>query len=82
MKTKFITIEGYGEIKSTRKPNNPKKLTLSKKVKKFFKICYTILRDSTQERKAEKTKVYGNSKHYANSRKTGFRFLSYGRKFV
>ncbi|MDD6848612.1 MAG: peptidoglycan DD-metalloendopeptidase family protein [Oscillospiraceae bacterium] len=76
MKTKFITIEGYGEIKSTRKPNNPKKLTLSKKVKKFFKICYTILRDSTQERKAEKTKVYGNSKHYANSRKNSCRNIS------
>lgn len=68
MKTKFITIEGYGEIKSAIKPNNSKKMTFGKKINKFFKISYTILRDGLQERKAKKAKAEATAKHYANNR--------------
>lgn len=80
MKTKFIGIDGFGEIenvKTTRKRKN----SFSTNVKKFIKISRVLISETAEEYKASKAerkaaKPTRLEQHYANQRKQGAQALS------
>lgn len=75
MRTKFIGIDGFGEIETVR-TTRKRKQSFSAGVKKFIKISRVLIAESAETRKAQKAerkaaKPTRLEQHYANQRKQG-----------
>ena len=79
MKTKFIGIDGFGEIETVR-PTKKRKNTFSANIKKFVKISRVLISETAEEYKVNKAdrkaaKPTRLEQHYANQRKQGAQAL-------
>lgn len=68
MKNKFITIDGYSELKYDRKPT---KKSVLKTIKKFFKVSFTAAAQSLEEYKENKELAVRLENCYRAQRKSG-----------
>ncbi|MCH5299348.1 MAG: peptidoglycan DD-metalloendopeptidase family protein [Ruminococcus sp.] len=79
MKTKFIGIDGFGEIETVR-PVRKRKKSFSANLRKFVKISRALISETAEEYKVNKTerkaaKPTRLEQHYANQRKQGAQAL-------
>lgn len=71
MKSKFITVEGYGEIQSLKKVQKAKKQPVCKRIKKFGRISCILISQGIEQLKQNRAKSKRLETCYRSQRRNG-----------